>query len=51
MLPAASQWGSVHACTEFASDSEADNAYAHALHHALGFDETERVIFLRKRLS
>jgi aminoglycoside 6'-N-acetyltransferase I len=51
LCTAAGQWGSAHGCTEFASDSQADNVYAHALHRALGFDETERVIFFRKRLG
>lgn len=43
------QWGRSHACTEFASDALIDNVDARALHRALGFDETERVVFFRKR--
>ncbi|RKP45218.1 GNAT family N-acetyltransferase [Trinickia fusca] len=42
------QWGSSHACAEFASDTSIDNVDAQALHRALGFDETERVVFFRK---
>jgi aminoglycoside 6'-N-acetyltransferase I len=43
------QWGTEHACAEFASDSQIDNVNAQALHRALGFEETERVVFFRKR--
>jgi aminoglycoside 6'-N-acetyltransferase I len=43
-------WGSARACTEFASDAQIDNVHAQALHHALGFEETERVVFFRKSL-
>lgn len=42
------QWGASHACAEFASDTSIDNVDAQALHRALGFDETERVVFFRK---
>jgi aminoglycoside 6'-N-acetyltransferase I len=43
------RWGTEHACAEFASDSQIDNVGAQALHRALGFEETERVVFFRKR--
>ncbi|TAM06178.1 MAG: GNAT family N-acetyltransferase [Paraburkholderia sp.] len=43
------QWGSSHGCAEFASDTSIDNVDAQTLHRALGFDETERVVFFRKR--
>jgi aminoglycoside 6'-N-acetyltransferase I len=51
LCAAIGQWGSAHACTEFGSDTQIDNVYAQALHRALGFEETERVVFFRKRLS
>jgi aminoglycoside 6'-N-acetyltransferase I len=38
-------------CTELASDALLDNDVSHALHRALGFEETERVICFRKSLS
>jgi len=50
LCAAIGQWGSAHGCAEFASDTRIDKVEAHALHHALGFDETERVVFFRKRL-
>jgi aminoglycoside 6'-N-acetyltransferase I len=50
LCAAIGQWGSAHACAEFASDTQVDNVHAQALHHALGFEETERVVFFRKRL-
>jgi aminoglycoside 6'-N-acetyltransferase I len=43
------QWGDSHGCTEFASDTAIDNVDAQTLHRALGFDETERVVFFRRR--
>lgn len=42
------QWGTSFGCEEFASDTSIDNIEAQALHRALGFDETERVVFFRK---
>lgn len=44
------QWGASHACSEFASDTPLGNASGQALHRALGFDETERVVYFRKPL-
>jgi aminoglycoside 6'-N-acetyltransferase I len=44
-------WGRGHGCSEFASDAAIDNAASHALHRALGFAETERVVFFRKPLA
>jgi aminoglycoside 6'-N-acetyltransferase I len=45
------KWGRSNSCAEFASDTAVDNLQAQALHRALGFDETERVVFFRRRLS
>jgi aminoglycoside 6'-N-acetyltransferase I len=42
------QWGISHACSEFASDTDIGNTDVQALHRALGFEETERVVFFRK---
>lgn len=50
LCTAVGQWGSAHACAEFASDTRGDNLDGQALHRALGFEETERVVFFRKRL-
>lgn len=37
-------------CGELASDAPLENAASHAMHHALGFVETERVVFFKKAL-
>jgi aminoglycoside 6'-N-acetyltransferase I len=43
-------WGREHDCREFASDALADNLQSHALHRALGFEETERVVYFRRQV-
>ncbi|MDR3397530.1 MAG: GNAT family N-acetyltransferase [Pandoraea sp.] len=45
------QWGTSNACKEFASDTDIGNIEVQALHRALGFEETERVVFFRKRTA
>jgi len=45
------QWGVSHACEEFASDTDIGNIGVQALHRALGFEETERVVFFKKRTT
>lgn len=37
-------------CTEMASDALLENTSSHAMHRALGFEETERVVYFRKAL-
>jgi aminoglycoside 6'-N-acetyltransferase I len=49
LCEAIERWGAEHACAEFASDCQIDNVSSQALHRALGFEETERVVFFRKR--
>ena len=44
-------WGRERGCTEFASDAAIDNVASLALHRALGFAETERVVFFRKTVG
>ncbi|MCE4071210.1 MULTISPECIES: aminoglycoside 6'-N-acetyltransferase [Pseudomonas] len=43
-------WGCARGCADFASDAALDNTDSHALHLALGFIETERVVYFRKPL-
>ena len=50
LVEAAEVWGRAQGCTEFASDTEIDNAVSAAAHHALGFAETERLRTVRKAL-
>ncbi len=44
-------WGREQGCLEFASDALLENNDSHSMHCALGFEETERVVCFRKRLS
>jgi aminoglycoside 6'-N-acetyltransferase I len=41
-------WAAAQGCSELASDSPIENTMAHAAHRALGFDETERVVYFRR---
>ncbi|KJT50368.1 Aminoglycoside 6'-N-acetyltransferase, partial [Salmonella enterica subsp. enterica serovar Heidelberg str. RI-11-013343] len=41
--------GSDKGCREMASDTTPENTISQKVHQALGFEETERVIFYRKR--
>lgn len=51
LVRAVQAWGSARGCVDFASDAALDNTVSHALHRALGFVETERVVFFRKPLD
>lgn len=51
LVEAAQQWARSVGCSEFASDTGLDNALSQAMHMALGFTETQRVVFYRKRLG
>src|SRR5438309_11186932 len=44
------RWGAQKGCTEFAADALLDNEVSHRVHAALGFEETERVVYFRKLL-
>jgi aminoglycoside 6'-N-acetyltransferase I len=44
------RWARDFGCSELASDAALANAASHAVHRALGFEETERVVFFRKQL-
>lgn len=43
-------WASAQGAREFASDALIDNQVSHTMHRALGFTETERVVFFRREL-
>jgi len=51
LILAVEAWAAGLGCTEFASDASIDNTESHAMHEALGFEETERVVYFRKVLS
>ncbi len=44
------KWARALGCREFASDALLDNAPSHKMHAALGFKESERVVYFRKTL-
>ena len=44
------KWALTQGCEELASDSLLDNTDAHIAHRALGFEETERVVYFRRAL-
>ena len=47
---AVADWGTSRGCVEFGSDALLENSASHAMHAALGFEETQRVVFFRKPL-
>ncbi|HAF40711.1 MAG TPA: aminoglycoside 6'-acetyltransferase [Sphingobium sp.] len=51
LADAAKAWGQTHGCTEMASDADIAHESSHAFHAALGFAETERVVFFRKAIG
>lgn len=51
LCAAAGEWGRAQGCREFASDVYIDDEQSLSAHVALGFEETERVVYFRKNLS
>ncbi len=50
LLRAVRSWAHETGCSELGSDADLANTTSHAFHQAVGFEETERVIFYRMRL-
>ncbi len=50
LVDSVAAWALAGGCRELASDSLLDNSAAHAAHRALGFEETERVVYFRRCL-
>ena len=50
LLRAVRTWALDRGCSELGSDAHLDNVASHAFHRAVGFEETERVVFFRQRL-
>lgn len=50
LAEAVGDWGRSIGCTEFASNALLDNVDSHAFHDAIGFSETVRVVFFRRKL-
>jgi aminoglycoside 6'-N-acetyltransferase I len=51
LVAAIAEWASEAGCRELASDVVLDNESSHAVHRALGFAETERVVYYRRSLA
>ncbi len=51
LVTRAHAWGRARGCSEFASDALLDNDASHAMHRALGFVETRRVVFFRRDID
>lgn len=51
LVAAVAAWGRARGCSELASDTPLANEASQAMHHALGFEETERVVYFRKALT
>lgn len=51
LVSAVTEWVRIQACTELASDAPIDNTTSHQMHNALGFEETQRVVYFRKQLT
>jgi aminoglycoside 6'-N-acetyltransferase I len=51
LVAAVERWALSVGCRELASDASLENQVSHAVHRALGFKETERVVFFRKALA
>ncbi len=47
---AVGMWGKAAGCTELASDAPLENQASQGFHAAIGFKETEPVVFFHKRL-
>ncbi|WP_085655832.1 aminoglycoside 6'-N-acetyltransferase [Pseudomonas sp. B11(2017)] len=50
LIEQVAQWGRENGCVEMASDTGLDNLVSQATHKALGFEETERVVYFRRPL-
>lgn len=51
LVTTAARWAIRHGCRELASDVLLDNPLSQAVHLALGFQETERVVYFRMNLD
>jgi aminoglycoside 6'-N-acetyltransferase I len=51
LVRAVEDWGRQNGCSEFASDAVIDNLDSQAMHRAMGFVETARVVYFRKEIS
>jgi aminoglycoside 6'-N-acetyltransferase I len=50
LVASVAEWSREQDCRELASDAAIDNDASHQMHAALGFNETERVVYFRRLL-
>lgn len=50
LVTAVAEWSRQCGCRELASDAAIDNEASHQMHEALGFAETQRVVYFRRLL-
>ncbi len=50
LVAVVSDWARSKGLSELASDADVDNTVSHAMHAALGFEETQRVVYFRRTL-
>jgi aminoglycoside 6'-N-acetyltransferase I len=50
LVAAVTDWVRSKGLSELASDADLDNTASHAMHAALGFEETQRVVYFRRTL-
>ena len=50
LVEAVRQWAGSKGCTELASNARLDNGDSHKFHSAIGFAETERVVFFKRSI-
>ena len=51
LVVAASEWGRRAGCSELAWVAVLENSIRHVVHRALGFEETVRVVYFRRKLA
>ena len=51
LVTAVEAWVVSSGCGELASDTDIGNSASREVHRALGFEETERVVFFRKKIK
>ncbi|KKC35271.1 aminoglycoside 6'-acetyltransferase [Devosia epidermidihirudinis] len=50
LVDAVADWVRQRGYTQLASDADINNTQSHQMHEALGFEETQRVVYFRKQL-
>ncbi len=51
LVEAVLAWAHLKGCRELASDAQEGNLIGQRVHRALGFEETERVVYFKRRVS